>query len=169
MSDLTTLDPTRALSEDEVNAAWQIILDTEASSNRDAKARMGFMVACCQLLASRDNVSGVDLVGKRNVAASPPPPPTPSIAARLVITEDFIKQVDEALPQQPWPQGVHIDVASTLGCPRKHVSAAIRSLIETGLRYDQRNGVVYDAGGREIARDAGRASPATAGDDAIEQ
>lgn len=155
LSDFLAVDPSQPLTEQDVTAAWQIVLDTESSFNRDAKARMGFMLACCALAASRYGLGGVEIVGKRSVAA-PQPLAQPADAISALLTEDFVQRVDAALPKQPWPPGVHVEIASVLGCNRRHVLSAIRRLIEDGLRYRQKDGVVYDAGGAVIARDPTR-------------
>jgi len=66
---------------------------------------------------------------------------------------DFLKLVDDSLPPQPWKIGVHVQVAQT---SQHRVKKAIQSLISKGVRYQQRDGIVYDKEGREVMRDASR-------------
>lgn len=71
------------------------------------------------------------------------------VPSRIIheLDADFLTEVDVLLPPQPWPIGIHKDVAAKLGCSERKVSAAIQSLIDTGQRMSQRNGVV-DPGDR---------------------
>ena len=58
------------------------------------------------------------------------------------ITEEFIQQVNNRLPTQPWPSGIHKKVANDLNVSAKQVTKAIRALILRGDVFDQQNGVL---------------------------
>lgn len=66
------------------------------------------------------------------------------------LSEFFIDQVEENLPPQPWPVGVHRTVAQSLNCPPAKVYQAIDVLIERGKVYNQKDGVLYTKDGETI-------------------
>lgn len=57
-------------------------------------------------------------------------------------SEQLVEQVRLLLPDQPWPTGIHAEVAQKLEVPNKLVSRAIRELIDKGVFSEQVNGVV---------------------------
>lgn len=67
------------------------------------------------------------------------------------ISPEFIEQVNVLLPHQPWPPGIHIEIAGKLDCKPVLVSMAIRRLMEAGRRYEQVDGVVFDREGNVVA------------------
>lgn len=70
--------------------------------------------------------------------------------------EDFLLQVSGLLPPQPWKPRVHIRVADALSAKPDRVSNAIQILIARGVWLQQRDGVVFDKDGNEVARDESR-------------
>jgi predicted RNA-binding Zn-ribbon protein involved in translation (DUF1610 family) len=58
------------------------------------------------------------------------------------ITGELMERIRTRLPKQPWPTGVHREVAAELGISPSVVSRAIQELIKTGEFYPQENGVV---------------------------
>jgi hypothetical protein len=60
------------------------------------------------------------------------------------LTPDIVKQIQEALPSQPWPTAIHKVVASKLGLSNSAVSSAINLLIDEGVFHDQRDGVIIE-------------------------
>lgn len=72
---------------------------------------------------------------------------------------EFILRVKERLPDQPWPKGIHQEVADALDAPSRRVQAAIQELIRRGDVYPQIDGVVYEprdrpAGDKQESTDA---------------
>ena len=63
---------------------------------------------------------------------------------RRPITEEFLNQVELLLPVQPWPTGVHKEVAEKLETSPSHVSRAIDQLIKSGRVHNQIDGKVYN-------------------------
>lgn len=70
--------------------------------------------------------------------------------------ELFLRSVSSLLPPQPWKPRTHVQVAEALGTKPQMVSNAIKSLIARGDWLPQRDGVVYDSDGKEVARDESR-------------
>ena len=60
------------------------------------------------------------------------------------LTEDFINNVQQSLPEQPWPKDIHKTIASTMNCPNAKVWQAIDLLMERGLVKRQKNGVILE-------------------------
>ena len=79
-----------------------------------------------------------------------------AVTYKLPPNEKTIQLVNANLPKQPWPIGVHKQMASLLNLPTAEVYAAINELISRGLRYKQVDGVVYDKDGQIILRDENR-------------
>jgi hypothetical protein len=58
------------------------------------------------------------------------------------IKPELLDAVDAALPPQPWPRRVHIQVAEQLMLSNAFVQRAIRELIRQGRREDQFEGQI---------------------------
>jgi ssDNA-binding Zn-finger/Zn-ribbon topoisomerase 1 len=56
----------------------------------------------------------------------------------------LLAAVKQLLPPQPWPKGIHAEIAAKLGGSAKKVQKAINHLIETGVFRPQINGVLYE-------------------------
>jgi hypothetical protein len=67
------------------------------------------------------------------------------------LSPEFLDQVDALLPPQPWPPGIHVEVAQKLECRAARVTKAIDQLIDARRRYEQINGILFDHNGNEIA------------------
>lgn len=66
-----------------------------------------------------------------------------SFSSQHPVTEELIGQVRTRLPAQPWPVGIHREIALELGVPPTVVSRTIEELIRRGDFYPQENGVVH--------------------------
>ena len=71
----------------------------------------------------------------------------------ILVSDELLTLVDNSLPQQPWPIGVHFIVAKELDIPVHLVSGAIRKLISLGRRFNQKDGIVYDSNNNIVAYD----------------
>ena len=118
------------------------------------------VVKCCVDLSLEFNIVGIQRVGKQ----------APRIALAsgkstdVTITEEFIQRVQEELPDQPWRPGFHHEMTRKLSCSVKSYFGAVDELIARGDRYKQRDGVLYDQGGKPIAYDIERiADPVAVG------
>ncbi len=59
------------------------------------------------------------------------------------LEESFIAKVKSKMPTQPWPAGIHKQIASELSVPSGKVYQAIDTLIKQGVFYIQKDGVLY--------------------------
>lgn len=60
------------------------------------------------------------------------------------VNEKFIGAVERMLPKQPWPVGIHKEIASKLKCYPSAVHDAIAALIDSGKVYRQKDGILFD-------------------------
>ena len=74
----------------------------------------------------------------------------------LLIPDELLTKVDEILPEQPWPTGIHVVVAKELNISIDVVSCVIRKLIRLGKRYYQHAGIVYDKNRQIVCYDTER-------------
>ena len=81
--------------------------------------------------------------------------------SKAELTSEFIEQVNQLLPIQPWKPGVHLEVTSKLNCSRGDYFSAVEVLIEEGKRNKQKDGVVYDVEGNILAFDEERVDSET--------
>ena len=65
---------------------------------------------------------------------------------KFELTEEFLSEVREALPPQPWKPGVHRVLARNLSAHPSFIHDAIEILIERGEFCEQKDGVVYKDG-----------------------
>ena len=62
----------------------------------------------------------------------------------------FLDKVKSLLPRQPWPAGIHKQIAFQLSVSPKKTYQAIDALIQRNDFYIQRNGILYTKEGKEI-------------------
>lgn len=71
-----------------------------------------------------------------------------SIQSSIELDVDILNAVKEMLPAQPWPQGVHREIADKLDMTSSQVSKYIQVLIRRGDFMDQVDGELFPAGTR---------------------
>lgn len=86
---------------------------------------------------------------------------TQPLPKRVVVDEALIERVKNLLPTQPWPKGVHREVAATLQTRVGAVSIAIQQLIATGIFKRQIDGELFDVVPDSAPRDLERKSEST--------
>ncbi len=150
------------VAQSEVAEIWELVAQVSAgrTSTRSLRPPQSFVHACCNEVARKYGLLGVEEIGRRDI---PAPPVRPLPDPRPLPTE-FLAMVDSLLPTQPWKPGVHVEVASKLNCRASKVSRAIQQLIADGKRNVQLDGVVYDPDGRVLAIDPDRIPGTDSGD-----
>jgi AIPR protein len=111
-----------------------------------------FVQKCCRVAATRYGIADPKVVGRGRPASAESRPKQ----AKPAPSEALVLQVNDLLPAQPWKPGVHRAVASQLGCSPRLVSAAIDELVRSGMRQQQKDGIVYDSSGQIVAVDEER-------------
>jgi hypothetical protein len=67
------------------------------------------------------------------------------------LPDEFLDQVNALLPAQPWPYGVHLEVADKLEVAANKVQRAIGQLMKSRRRIKQVDGLLYDGAGNVMA------------------
>ncbi|MBD1900841.1 AIPR family protein [Trichocoleus sp. DQ-A3] len=140
----------KALIPELIEETWALIQSQRSEKPKSKDFRSPELVRkCCQTAASTYGIALPQVVGRRTIDDNLPP-------KGKTLPEEFLKAVDAVLPEQPWKPGVHAEIATHLGCKPYKVSQAIRQLVDSGRRYHQKDGVVYDADGKVLMVDSSR-------------
>ena len=62
--------------------------------------------------------------------------------SKYPVTEEIIEKVRTALPNQPWPRGIHKSLGESLKLPHQQVQRAMQHLIRMGVFMDQVDGQI---------------------------
>ena len=71
--------------------------------------------------------------------------------SKLMISEDIVSQVKNALPQQPWPAGIIAKTAEKMHLERNIVYEAVSILIDRSDVFAQKDGVLFDKEGNIVS------------------
>lgn len=141
---------TSLITDTYMDECWTT-MESAIGTPRSAKISEQQLMKIASELHAKWKVAGHPADGKREL---------PSTAEQKKVAyeddEAFLSQVAKLLPPQPWKPGVHVAIAKELGIKPQRVTKAIRRLIDRGVYLEQRDGVVYDNKGNEVARDASR-------------
>lgn len=137
-----------------MDECWSTV-GTAIGAPGSAKVSEPQLMKIASALHAKWGVIGHPADGKREL---PPILAPKQIAQKPPREEDeaFLSQLTRLIPPQPWKPGVHVAVAKELGVKPQRVSNAIQILIARGAYKQQRDGIVYDSEGNEVARDASR-------------
>lgn len=133
--------------------------------NDGVKWKIGDVDSICRLFGKNEGILGTDTIGKWTLPTTHPNPyHAPTYRNEVskfdaIITETELKLVEEALPPQPWPQGIQQKICFELGLDKKLVKTAVNALINSGVFFNQYCGVVVDGEGYIIKIDPSRANP----------
>jgi len=132
---------------------WRLVESMRLTPAKEREFRSAsFAQKCCTVTATRYGIADPQAIGHQRPASAESKPKQP----KPVLSEALVLQVNDLLPAQPWKRGVHRAVASQLGCSPALASAAIQELIHSGMRHQQKDGVVYDSSGQIVAIDEER-------------
>lgn len=127
-------------------------------SSREFASRQNIIKACKKYSKSQQ-ISGIEMIEKR----SPYIYETPK-SARVdgnFLTDEFLASLSAALPPQPWKPGLHKIMAPRFGCNTSTYFAAVNRLIDDGIFYRQKDGVLYDQDGNVVSFDPERVDSET--------
>ena len=165
------------LSESRVGEIFTFFMDEAttfhySSKNESSRARSEII---CEKFATHNGISGVNVIGRWILPASFLAqktkgyiPEAKSIKKRQAIATapqklplhpEVLEKIAQSLPSQPWKPGMQHIVSIELGVPLNDIRQGIKTLIETGRIFDQRNGIVYNKGRLIVAIDEERANP----------
>lgn len=132
--------------------AWEIIHNVYMAHRNDKRIHKDLTIKIASSLSKKYGVIGLDDVYKNGLEDDDNKINTSGIEVK----NDFVSQVHMLLPKQPWPIGIHKDIASKLCCHPKKVLKAIDILIREHKFCKQFNGIVYNDDGNAIAVDKNR-------------
>jgi hypothetical protein len=147
------------LSKSELESTWEFIysFDSKGLSNSNWK-RKDFVLRLCQAFTDKYNITGVQRIEKSHGF----PGNVPYIRNKSVkVDMEFAMKVNSILPPQPWKPRIHHEVTKKLGCTNREYFDAVKLLIDEGLRYYQKDGVVYDPEGNVLCFDPERVNSET--------
>ncbi len=116
------------------------------------------VVAACTKFAATRGINGIEVLLARSLdlfESSPLSKPSPPI------TDDFVNKLKAIIPPQPWKPGLHRNISRELGCDVSTYFSGVERLIEDGLFYRQKDGVLYDVDGNVVSFDPERVDPVT--------
>ena len=110
-----------SLPDESIGDALAIATNPRFGLSYRGKVKMGSMQSCCQELYSKYGVSGLEVVGKRNIKTGfcMSEPKAPQVFVPAMLPKEFIDSVDAILPSQPWKPGVHLEIAAQLASSKK--------------------------------------------------
>lgn len=137
------------LTTDLFDSSWKLI-ERQAFGrvHPNLSGRKSFVLQVCYEVATQYGVSAVQAVEKKKNADR-----DHKMWQEVDLSPEFIQQVANLLPKQPWPKGVHRKVSESLKCSRRDTWAAIQYLMYSGRVSVQEDGVVLNANGTEITVD----------------
>lgn len=115
--------------------------------NKTRWKNRGFALSVIEAVSQKMSISGFEAICNRDESAF-----EDNARSRKNISNEFLKQVQEHLPKQPWPEGIHKLVSQELAVSETQVIRAIKILIKMGVVNRQKDGVVYDKNGNIIAK-----------------
>lgn len=166
ISDLVTYNLS-SYNREELLKTWTMMMEVNGGNpynNMKNRYSRRYFVELCRRATEIWNIDGlerivnhpdsslVELGRKKNT----------KIAKNMgVITMEFAMLVHELLPEQPWKPGTHKKIANQMECTQSDIYKAVEILIEEGLRYYQKDGVVFDLDGNIIGFDEKRVDTET--------
>lgn len=138
-----------AFTDELLQTSWAVIaarISEEFKLKNSSKKTL--VIEVCQDAAKTFSIDAVQAVESKVVLTGS--------HSKKPLTANFIRTVNEELPEQPWSPGVHHQVAGVLGCKSSKVYDAIQQLITDGSRNFQKDGVVFAQDGTIVAIDEDR-------------
>jgi hypothetical protein len=145
--------------------SWQLIHPIESQPNSRAKwLKKEFILNIFNVASVRYNITGLDgFIGRANwsVFLSTRRFKQYKSFKDVSVTDEFIEKINKLLPDQPWKPGTHLRLAKELNCSQKDIYEAVNILISKGIRFKQKNGVIYDLNDKVIGFDSERVDNVT--------
>ncbi|HZY79091.1 MAG TPA: AIPR family protein [Cyclobacteriaceae bacterium] len=157
LGELLALDPLKFTIE-ELRLLWEPV-DKLVAQSKGSIVKKGNFILLCKSLSQQFGITGIErLLNNRESIddGESSEPEEPTARMKEPVTLEFAMKVHALLPSQPWKPGVHVEICEKLGCSRRDYFDAVKLLIEEGIRFRQKDGVVYDEDGNVIAFDNDR-------------
>lgn len=126
------------LTDQDFEVVWQLIRSL-FTINNSYKRNPTFVKPIVINAAFVFDIKGIEILGYPKTDQL-----KPGINGDIDLPQEFIDQVNQILPPQPWNKKTYKDTATLLFCPEKKVRDAAAILINQGKRFYQRNTFLYD-------------------------
>jgi hypothetical protein len=114
----------------------------------------------CRAFGDSEGLAGVNVIGQwvlPNGIENTSVLSAPKLNPKILIDDEILAKVNAALPEQPWRSGTQQIIAEQLGFDKKVVQECMNRLISSGVRHQQRDGVVVNSEGIIVAVDPAKA------------
>jgi hypothetical protein len=156
-NDLIGLDE-KYITKEEIVKSWEFIAKTIPSSlNNNKLNQKSLYVDLCNEAANEFNIQNINIIEK----AINFQPQGPLKITKASVSKELVLKINDLLPSQPWKPGIHKDITKVIKCSNAQYFKAVEMLIEEGLRYKQRDGIVYDQDGNVLCFDEDRVNAGT--------
>ncbi|GAB4166291.1 MAG: hypothetical protein Tsb0033_28320 [Winogradskyella sp.] len=159
INDLVNLD-INLLTDNEFNESWKIINSTNETQRNRTVARKSFLLKLCEKALEKNEITGIERIEK-GIEAQITYRRKNRKDKKAEVTMEFALKVNELLPDQPWKPGIHREIVEKLNCRNTDYFDAVEILINEGIRYNQKDGVVYDEEGNIVTFDKERVDSKT--------
>lgn len=157
--DLINLDISK-YTMTELQTTWNLIQSLHIDENVKPKTLKKNLFGVCSLGAIEWNIKGIErIIGEKKLDLKDTR--LRNFKESKLSMEEFAMKVNEILPEQPWKPRIHLHVMEILKCTQAEYFDAVKFLIHEGLRYRQKDGVVYDTDGNVISFDNERVDSET--------
>jgi len=156
---LVNLDIAR-FSIDELSTTWELIKGFNRNDNAKNSVKKSYLLKLCEKAVECWQVEGIERI-QNGIPVDIKYRKKKEKTERKKVTKSFALQVNDILPEQPWKPGVHKDVVAKLDCTNSEYFDAVEILINEGLRFKQKDGVVYDEEGNVLTFDKERVDSET--------
>lgn len=132
------------------------------NGNVKAKAQKSYLIKLCERATEKWAINGIERIEK-GILFNANQGKRDSTNNKAEVTMDFALKVHKLLPPQPWKPGIHKDIIKELQCTPSEYFDSVKILINEGLCYNQKDGVVFGEDGNVICFDKDRVDSETMG------
>lgn len=111
----------------------------------------------CKEASTKFNIQNINIIEKTSHFKEK----GPSKNKKVEVSMELALRINDLLPPQPWKPGIQSDITKKVKCTYNEYFSAVEKLIEEGLVYRQKDGVVYDLDGNVLTFDEDRVNSDT--------
>lgn len=152
-------------TDSELRVTWDFMkeMNIETININRRKVKRSLFVSICETANKKWGIEGIERFINIPVLSEDKTEVNKSFQNKVKepITMEFALKVNELLPSQPWKPRIDKEVIDKLQCSRSEYFDAVKLLIDEGLRFKQKDGVVYDEEGNVITFDEERVDSET--------
>lgn len=145
----------------ELDKCWKMIASNQSFATVSKKIKQSIFRSLLEKAVAEWNIKGIERFRKENSDVLDENFKKGVEPDKTKVTMEFALRVNEALPPQPWKPGIDKEIVEKLKCTRSEYFEAVNLLIVEGLRYKQKDGVVYDEDGNVVSFDEERVNSET--------